>query len=116
MKEKENEDMELIKDAEKALFKFTHTFSQHADILENGTRIKTKGPDYGCFLVTSSNGWNKGKHHWSIKCISIEYGSHMVGIGLTTDYSVAMQQYGNFSSSALNGGKNVFYSNVVGIW
>ena len=85
----------ILEDIQRSTFQFTHTYGPYAKISESGTRIKTAGPNWGPVMVTSSTGWNKGKHKWSLKCISIEENAFKgISIGITTDYSHATQQFG----------------------
>eukprot|EP01083_Nonionella_stella_P164437 544205_1 len=71
-----------------ARFRFTTTSANGATISENGTRVESKGS--GCYWisVTSSTGWNTGKHSWKVKC-NARYGHNCDSVGVCTNYAGA---------------------------
>eukprot|EP01084_Bolivina_argentea_P046688 85981_1 len=71
-------------------FQFTHTNTEHVEITENGTRIKSVSGYHDIYIsicVSSDVGWNNGIHSWSIKSNKSDI-QHSIGV--TTNYSDAI--------------------------
>ena len=69
-----------------AIFKWTNSTNDWANITENGTRVTTNVSGYW-IAVTSSTGWNSGKWFWRIKLNKRSGGND--GLGVTSDYQAS---------------------------
>eukprot|EP01084_Bolivina_argentea_P046689 85984_1 len=73
-------------------FQFTHTNTEHVEITENGTRIKSFSgikSGYIPICVSSDVGWDNGIHSWSIKSNKSDI---QQSIGVATNYLDAVIQ------------------------
>ena len=91
------------------MFRFTHTDTNYAQIIEDGTRIKSLGKDCPYICTTSSTGWEKGTHYWSIKSHGSDPGYQCIGV--ITNYSDATKY--NITPASL--GKYLYYDGDNGL-